>query len=364
MLNRRQILRWFVALVLLLPLGGCWDAMPIDHQGVALMLGVSPGARPGEERWRFLFPNVTLTPGSLSSVSHGEEYYTLTVTAPSFADAIVRAQEKSNRVLYMGQLEAFLWDASLPYSQLSPLFDAVNGAGTIPKTFWVMATPRGQVASVMEFVSPQVSAPRVSLPTYFDCLHCQPIRLGVRGWKFWADSVSSGVSPTVPLVTLRHGALAVRSLLVYHGAGQPVFYTAQEAQGVGLLEGKSQRLAFNVHWAGHLVSLARIHGTRSVHVYTAPHDLIVRETLHLTGFIDEVSGMQTVTRGDELSIEHAAERKMLQKCLAAIAHANATQTDPFGYGRQAQWFSPQSGPLRIHAALRCHLVLKGEGVIR
>ncbi len=351
-------------LFLLLSLTGCWDSKPIDHQGIVLMMSIRSAKTPGQYDWRFVFPNVTLSPSSLSSIAPSEEYYDIRVTAPNFAVAVMLAQQKSARSLYLGQLEGIVWDTHLPFSHLWPLFSAINGAGTIPKTFWVMTADGGSLSQYMNFVSPQVVAPRIALAAYFDCSRCSPVQLGERGWKFWSDAVSPGISPYAPVVQLKQNSLAVREVAVYAPSGHAVVYTPAETQGLGYLTGRVQRLTLTFPWHGQMVSLARVSDSRSVKTWDTPQALDVRETIHLTAFIDEVSGQNVVTRSDEREIARRAEQNVLDLCLLAIQRANATHTDPFGYGRSSAWFHPIPGFHPIAATVTVIVKLKGEGVIR
>lgn len=353
-----------VLVFLLLSLTGCWDSKPIDHQGIVLMMSIRAAKTPGQYDWRFVFPNVTLSPSSLSSITPSDEYYDIRVTAPTFATATMRAQEKSARALYLGQLEGIVWDTQLPFRQLWPLLSAVNAAGTIPKTFWVMTADGGSLSRYMNFVSPQVVVPRIALAAYFDCTRCSPMRLGERGWQFWSDAVSPGVSPAVPVVQLKKGELAVRTIAVYAPNSQAVVYTPAETQGFGYLTGRVQRLTLDFLWHGQMVSLARVSDRRSVQTRPTPQALHVRETVHLNAFIDDVSGQNRVTLRDERAIARRAEHDVLELCLLAIHRANATQTDPFGYARPADWFHPSPGFRPIQATITVILTLKGEGVIR
>lgn len=353
-----------VLVFLLLSLTGCWDSKPIDHQGIVLMMSIRAAKSPGQYDWRFVFPNPTLQASSLSSIKRGEEYYNIQVMAPNFADAMMLAQEKSARSLYLGQLEGIIWNTRLPFSHLWPLVSAINAAGTIPKTFWVMAADGGPLSTYMNFVSPQVVAPRIALAAYFDCTRCSPMQLGERGWKFWSDAVSPGISPSVPIVQIKQGNLAVQEVAVYAPNGNAVVYTPAETQGLSYLIGKVHRLTLTFPWHGHMVSLERVSDNRSVKTWPTPQALDVRETIHLNASIDEVSGQNAVTLSDEHAIARRAEHDVLELCLLAIHRANATQTDPFGYARPGEWFHPREGFYPIQATITVILTLKGEGVVR
>ncbi len=353
-----------VLVFLLLSLTGCWDSKPIDHQGIVLMMSIRAAQSPGQYDWRFVFPNVTLSPSSLSDIKPGEEYYDIKVMAPNFATAVMLAQEKSARSLYLGQLEGIVWDSRLPFSHLWPLLSAVNAAGTIPKTYWVMTADGVSLSRYMNFVSPQVVAPRIALAAYFDCTRCSPMQLGERGWQFWSDAVSQGISPSVPVVQIKQGSLAVREVEVYAPNGQAVVYTPAETQGLSYLTGRVRRLTLTFPWHGQMVSLARVSDRRSVKTWPTPQALDVRETVHLNAFIDEVSGQNAVTLSDEHAIVRRAEHDVLGLCLLAINRANATHTDPFGYARPGDWFHPREGFRPIKATITVILTVKGEGVVR
>ncbi|AUW92834.1 hypothetical protein BXT84_01745 [Sulfobacillus thermotolerans] len=364
----RLIRKWRIAIFvtpLLFLLTGCWDSKPIDHQGIVLMLSIRASKIPGQYHWRFVFPNVTLTPGALSTIKPDEEYYDIAVMAPNFADAVMHAQEKSARALYLGQLQGIIWNNRLTFRQLWPQINAINAAGTIPKTFWVMGADGRPLAEYMNYVSPQIVAPRIALAAYFNCIRCSPIRLGMRGWKFWSSAVSQGISPYVPIVELKQQSLTVRQIDVYPASGgPPVLYSPLQTQGFGYLTGKVQRLTLSVPWHGQTVSISRISDTRSLHTFQTASAINVRETLHVKGFIEDISGQNRVTLQDERSISHRAEQTLLHLCLSTIAYANKTHTDPFGYDRSEAWFHPHAGFLPIHATLTVVVTLYGEGLMR
>lgn len=361
MMARR--LAWSLSGLLALPLSGCWDVHPLEDQGIVLAIGISHGSQKGALRWTFTFPNVTLSPSSLTSVKRREQYYDVTVHASTFGDAVMRAQQKSSRIIYLGQLQGLIWPDTLSWRKLWPIVAALNAQGPIPKTFWMMAaTPPLQ--AVMKFVSPQVVAPRTYLATYFDCVHCQPFSLAQRGWEFWSHSLTPGVSPYVPLVNLEHGNVAIRQIVVYPSSGHPVPYSPQETEGFGFLSGKVKRAALSVHWNGHTVELTKLHDGRSVSVRKAPGGIMVNETLRVSGFIGEPPAESSPLRSQNL-IRRLAQQRIVTWCLAAIRQANNTRTDPFGYAASVLWGQGKRTPfLPIHAHITVSVSLKGEGMLR
>ncbi len=361
MISRRIV--WMLTTVLIFPLTGCWDAHPLDNQGIVMSLGISPSSQKGNLKWTFTFPNVTLSPGSLTSLKRREQYYNITVQAPTFAEALMRVQQQSSRILYLGQLQSFIWPDTLPWQQLWPVVTAINSHGPIPKTFWVMAaTP--PVHAVMAFVSPQIVAPRTYLAAYFDCTHCQPFMLGQRGWQFWSHAMTPGISPYVPLVNLQQNKPVVSQILVYPPSGRPVLYSQSETKGFGFLSGKIKRAALSLNWHGRSVGLIKLHDSHRISVKKIPGSVMVNETLQVTGFIDQPP-QESSSQEVQNHIRRLAQQRILEWCLKAIHRANATKTDPFGYAQSVLWTQGRRTTfLPIQAHITVLVSLKGEGMLR
>ncbi len=359
----RRVVRWMLLGFLALPLSGCWDAHPLDDQGIVMSLGIAPSSRPGDLRWTFTFPNVTLSPSSLTSIKPGEQYYNLTVRAPTFAEAVMRVQQQSSRIIYLGQLQAFLWPDTLSWRQLWPVITALNTQGSIPKTYWMIAST-SPTQAVTALVSPEVVAPRTFLATYFDCPHCQPFVLGLRGWEFWSHAITPGMSPYAPVIRLDRHKVIIRQILVYPLSGRPVSYSQKETEGFGFLSGKIQRAALSLNWHGNRVSLTQLHDSHHITVRSVPNGIMVDETLKINGFIDQPPPQSAAQPSQDL-IQQLAEKRIVAWCLAAIHRANQTQTDPFGYSEPILWNRRQRATfLPIHARITVTVSLKGEGLLR
>ena len=360
---RSRSVVWLFMGLLTLSLSGCWDDHPLDNQGIVVSLGISPEPKTGDFKWTFTFPNVTLSPSSLASIKSNEQYYRISVDAPTFAGAVTKAQQESSRIVYLGQLHTFIWPNTLSWQQLWPVVSALNSQGPIPKTFWVMAaTP--SVKTLMTFVSPQVVAPRSYLATYFDCIHCQPFLLGQHEWEFWSHGVTPGISPYVPLINLRGHKLAIRQILVYPPSGQPVLYSTRETTGFGFLSGKIKRATVSLDWNGNHVGLTRLHDSHHITVHKTAKGMMVDESIRVTGFIDQTAPESQPILSQN-KIRELAQKRIIYWCLTAIHKANETRTDPFGYGQSILWQQGQRAAfLPIHAHITVSVSLKGEGMLR
>ena len=361
MMSKR--IAWILSGLLALPLTGCWDNNPLDDQGIVMSIGIFPSSQKGDLRWIFTFPNVTLTPSSLANIKADKQYYDLTVNAPTFAEAVMKAQEESSRIVYFGQLHNFMWPTTLSWQQLWPVVASLNDVGSVPKTFWVMAT-KPSVKPIMKFVSPQVVAPRTYMATYFDCSHCQPIVLGQREWKFWSRAITPGINPYAPVIDLEDNKLAIRQILVYPPSGRPVVYSPEETRGFGFLSGKIKSASLWLKWKGRQVGVSQLHDSHSISARKAGDGIRVDETIRVKGFIEQPSPKSSSLRDQNL-LRQLAQQRILSWCLEAIHRANETHTDPFGYAESVLWSQDQKAKfLPIHARITVLVSLKGEGMLR
>ncbi|OLZ11359.1 Ger(x)C family spore germination C-terminal domain-containing protein [Sulfobacillus thermosulfidooxidans] len=363
-MNKRIVSKILVVGLLALSLTGCWDSKALEHRGIVLAVGVDKTKNPGEYKWIFVFPNVTLSPSSLSNIKPNQEYYAVSVHATTFPQALMRAQEKSSRALYLGQLQTLVWSCHLSWQKLWPVINAINAEGTVPKTFWTMAA-EAPLEPIVEYVSPQVVPPRTFLSAYFECRNCQPIRLRQSGWQFWSHGVSAGISPFTPLVSLTGKDFRIRHIVVYPSGGHPVIFTHQETEGFGYLTGRVQKTSITVFWNQDTVNVTTMHEHRALSIHQIGHTLDVKENIRLSGYIDEVAGHQIMQLSSQQAVITQAEHQILQACLDAIHRANATHVDPFSYAERIFWFGTHSEAfMPIHAQITVTISVKGEGILR
>ncbi|PSR28373.1 MAG: spore gernimation protein [Sulfobacillus benefaciens] len=358
-------LRIAMVAILLFGLTGCWDQRSISQRAVVVAVGVS-----AHNLWTFVFPNVTTTVSSLSSIKASDEFYDLSTKADSWSQARTRIQREANHQISLGDLQLLLVSANLTTAQVAQIVDAINMDGTIPASFWIAASKTSPKTLLLQ-PSPQSVVPTFYLADYFTCYGCHAASLGVRTWQWWDRSGTPGVSPYLPLVSPgRHGAL-VRQLLVYRSQGTPRLMPRKVTQGFEYIMGHVTNGAFPVTVDGKSYGVSRVRDRAHVNVMLTRQFVVAHIRITAAGVISSAPIDTMITRNIELLVGQATGREVLQRCLTTIQWANQTKTDPFGYAKQAAWLDnetaaeippPKLSTLPIHAFISVRGIIRGEGV--
>ncbi|MHB1610462.1 MAG: Ger(x)C family spore germination protein [Sulfobacillus sp.] len=361
--------RWarMIGGVLLLSLGlsGCWDQRSISQRAVVIAVGVST-----HHEWTFIFPNVTTTVSSLASIKSSAQFYALSTQADSWSQARVRIQREASRQISLGDLQLLVVSTALTTEQVAGIVDAINLDGTIPASFWVAASKVSPTILLLQS-SPQSVVPTFYLANYFDCYGCHAAPVGVREWQWWDRNGTPGVSPYLPVFIPSKNGASVRQLLVYRLHGNPRLMPREVTQGFEYLMGRVVNGSFPVMVDKKSYTVSRIRDHVHLKVVLHRHDVGAQIQISADGIISDTPVGNTVTQSTELLVGQATAHKILERCLVAIEWANQTQTDPFGYAKQAAWVDNQTAVdisptqltgLPIHASIDVRGVMHGEGV--
>ncbi|MDA8192814.1 MAG: spore gernimation protein GerC [Thermaerobacter sp.] len=355
------------SLLLACGLSGCWDQLTFTSRASALLITIAASARAGEWRWRFYFPNPTVTVSSLTQIKPKDQFYQVAVTADSLAQAYAKVQQRLARDLYLGQLQVIVWSSRIPVPTLASLLDAYNREGTVPKTAYMLLArpPLAQKVAV----TPQEVIPSVYLTSYFDCQVCQPEYFARTVWQTWDDLVTPGISPIVPYM---ESPAEVAQIGVLGTAGPPILFSRRQTEGYAYLTGKVGKETLSLAEPGGRVTLTHVRETPvKTRVTLGRHAINVRARIEVSATLGQWPRSQPLTPRTVRTTEQAAARVVLGKCLAAIAEANRTHTDPFGYGRTILFMhpSPQAWPISadwlnypIAAQVAVRVWVKGSGV--
>jgi hypothetical protein len=242
--------------------------------------------------------------------------------------------------------------------------------GTIPASLWVAASKVSPTTLLLQ-TSPQSVVPTFYLSNYFNCYGCHAAPIGVREWQWWDRQGTPGVSPYLPLLTLGSNGAEVRQLLVYRLHGSPRLMPREVTQGYAYLTGHVSKGSFPVLVNGESYTVSRVRDRVHVKVILGRRAVFAQIRMTASGIISNTPVDTTVTHVTELMVGQAAAREILQRCLVAIQWANQTQTDPFGYAKNAAWLDNQTAAeipatqltgLPIHASITVRGIIQGEGV--
>jgi spore germination protein KC len=364
----RPWVRLAVAACLLLPLlTGCWDSISISDQAPVIAIGVGPGH--GDlMTWTFVIPNPVITESSLANLSPSQMYYTLRVQAPSFPEAVTAAQIRLARHLFLGQLEVVAWSSRLPAATVRALITDLNAAGTVDKTYWALVTPHP--ARLLRTTGESVSepVPGYYLADLFTCSECQPLSLGLRGWRVWTHLMTPGFSLAVPYATPTG---TVDQLAVYRRRGPPEVWPPAATRGWAYLTGQANEETVAAHTTFGRAVVATASLMRGVHVTPEGHHLIVTVHLYVSARVVSLPPNVVLTASTEADLTRAVAARIAHMAATAVQTAAREGVDPFGFTRAALWqqslwlSSDQSGlvwPVR-HATVDVTVRLVNEGIM-
>lgn len=321
--------RWALALALLTPLAaGCWDQLP--RMGIAEVsaLGVEPAPH-GRYRWEFVFPNVTISAANLVNLSPGKQYSALTVVRRTFPAALQAVQDRLSRIVYVGQLQVLALADTLSTPQAASIVTALNQMAPLPKSFWTVTGPPPLVPWLVASPARQIVVPQYELADIFSC-HCLSMIVQQRGWKFWASLITPGGSAVLPWID--GPRLAIDRVAVYPATGRPLLMSRQETRGFAYLTGRMRRGVLTVTHGGRSVTLNYLRDSTVVALQRTAGTIVAHIAIDARGKVAaESAPVPTATVGTWIAQAIAADSR------AAVAFANRTHTDPFGWARTLSW---------------------------
>lgn len=364
MRGRHRLVGVGMLLVAGLLLTGCWDQHPVEDRAAVAAIGIDPGPQTGENRYTFTFPNVTTTTSSLASTPSSQQFYSLTVLAPSLLAALTAAQRRESRTLYLGQVRIVCLSSHLSGAIWDQTINSMADSGRFVLTTWIVAAP--QASALVSLAPPVEVVPEVALYNALVC-RCQVIHWPGRAWRTWAHVETPGVSPAV--VWVRPGAnhFVLTQLLVVGPHGLTA-WSPQATQGWAYLTGQvlHETLTVTVDHHSEVVALIRGH----THWHVRHHDgrLTASADLNYSGVLVGVpGGADSLTRNS--AVQRAVVQAIQQRVDRAWSTATATGSDPMGWHRDARWSDDQL-PVRGTSwqdwslVTRVHFRLREEGVLR
>ncbi|MCY0879982.1 MAG: spore gernimation protein [Firmicutes bacterium] len=350
--------------LLLLP--GCWDQQPIENRAVAIAAAVSR-----KDQWSFIFPNVAVTVNNLGQIPPAQEFYTVTVRAHTWPEAMERLETQMSRQVSFGELQLLVVDRRLTHEALTRIIDDMNTDGSIPATFWVAAADHP--LAVLDLTSPQSIVPYYLLAQYFDCTTCHPWALGVHAWQWWADDGTPGDTPFLPLIEAQGATFVIDKLLLYPTPGVPVVAPPSITEALAYLLGKVHAGVLSVTVNGMRFELDRMEASSRASARLAPDAVRVRVVLAVNGNIGDAPAHAVLSQQIERAIDRAAARTLHARLAQAVLWTNRHHADPYGYAKRAAWrdseqaerLTPETlGELPIEATIRVRVRVQGEGVMR
>lgn len=343
----------------------CSDSRPVEQRALVLAVGVDPAHRPGAALgWTFVFSNVTATASSARTVGNGTEVFSVEVHAPDLPTALARAQGQVTRQIYLGDLEAVALGLGTPANVAERVVSSIVEMGQVPDSFLVLATP-DPTARLLTLNTLQEVIPTYFVTTFLNCSDCHAFALRVRGWRFWADAKTPGLSPVAPILRADAGHLALAGVAVYRPGSRPALRMPPDiATGLGYLTGTAVAATVSDSADGRPLTVDHVRDRVSARIRHVSGRIEVALTIHVSGAAVARGGGVPAT-ATEAATERLA-RRVLLRSLAALAWANRARCDPFGFTTRALLEEPRTAyalkpgravwqPIDAHVTVEAHI---------
>lgn len=368
MSRRRRIAWWGLLCSLGVLLGGCWDQRPVESRAAVSAMAVEPIRHPGWYRYTFVFPNVTTTPSSLATTPSSQQFYHLTVVAPTLGTALTDAQLRQSRLLYLGQVRVVALSVRLPARMWQATLEDMVQSGRFVMTYWLVGSRHPERVVTLAPASEVV--PEVAVYRALSC-HCQPLLWSDRAWRVWTHVVTPGDTAWVPNVaaTGDHFALTGLDVLTPRGIA---FWPWSATWGWGYLTAHVRNGTLTgVAGPGHSPwVLTRLHGTNHLTFTSSLRGVTVTDVLQYRGTLAGGGAEAgTATR----RVQREAARRIADMAWGAIRRAQAEGVDPFGWHRDWAWTDAEAAAAHPswgrtwaawHVQVRVRVAIANEGVLR
>lgn len=340
--------RWRWVWVLLGVMGlstGCWDQRTVASRAVVLAVAVDPGPRPGVWAWTFDLPRVTaLSSSTISSIVSANAYFSLTVLSGSYADALLKAQERVARDLYFGQMRILALSTQLPTAAWIHVVDTFNRTGLVRKTFYVVAAPNA--AALFKAPLSADSEPSFLLQKLFTA-DSQPYVFKEQAWKIWDDIVTPGITAVVPVVEVTPQQTIVVNQLAVLSSPRVALWPRPVAAGWAYLTGHVTKATWTLSdQSVRGIGMTLIRGKARWTIRRRGRQVEVSGTLTYRGILEEYPQRLGWEPSRLHHIERIVADGIVKAGLRTLKMAEADHIDPFGWHRNLLWQEGQENVLR------------------
>ncbi len=307
-------------------LAGCWDEIALASRAPAIVVYVAASKKP-DLRWTFFFPNPTVIAGSVTNISSQEQLYTRTAIAPSLTKAKQDVEARLDRQVYLGQLQVLTFASNVTANQMTGTITEYNRHARWPTTAFVMAEPPGKSPLP---VSTHEPIPDIYYAEYYSCRTCKALDLSKTEWQVWDDTASPGVSPTMPFASQPGTA---NLLAVYPQVGPPFIWSRGQTVGWAILRNHTQGLTTVADSRLGQFVVANVRTKSQVTIELHHRWLTANVRVRVNGNLEKWPRTGQLPHHQVGAMEAVLSHQVATYCQQAIQRADATKTDPFGWGR-------------------------------
>ena len=326
----KRLLQTIFAVFLPFLLTGCWDNRPIEKRGLVLAVGIDPiPAQARKMQFTFIESGVVSSRGAPQPI----QMITHTATAISLNRAIVKAEEKMTRDLYLGKLQDVVISTHLSPAQIQDLMDALMRDPALDKTYYLAAVAGESAHKVVQFETPNQVEPMTFLAARFHCKHCSTAQIGEHFWEAFVDVNTAGRALQIPMVKIHPNGLKVDTLAIYQGYRFVGSFDRQETVAYLMMRNRVRKAVVEVRTPQGVADVIIKSSTVKKKVDWQNGGPVISIALKLHGLITQKPAkMNTISQIRINEIAELSEKQIMKLVLKTLAKSAHLRTDVLGFG--------------------------------
>jgi spore germination protein KC len=328
-------------------ISGCWDVSEIDRRSVVIAIGLDSA---GEDKVKFtaeipLVQNL-LPPAIGGQSSQGKLSYIITSEAESAFNTTSGLQNKTERPLFDGQVQAVVISTGLAKRGLQPLTDFLERHPEIPPQAEIILTP-GTAEALLSSNLTSKTMVATALDNFFESLK-QDQTYTMKVWQFLHAIDTNPDEPEEAFLSLvafepKEQVLVFRGMGVFHGDKLAGELSGNEARMFGLLTGKARNTYLQVPSSkfGRLTYRGVKGGSKvKVTIHEGRFDFLIK--VRAKGFLVEMTKSKADLSPQDIkfiqdSSAHALENEMTQ----TVHHLQELNSDILNLGELVRATHPR-----------------------
>lgn len=353
-----------VCLILLLPLGGCWDSKYLDDLSIVVAIGVDKDPN-NDDNIRVTLQVVVPNQVSDSQSGGGKEGIPVTNytgTGKTLLETFTSMTSLASRRLYFAHNQVMILGEELARKGVEDLFDIVDRDPEIRTDFDMLVAKNGKAEDILKTIT---SMEKIPVQQIYNMIKTYHERVGViypvRAREFIAALQSDQDDAALPSIELIGNAneaqkksnteqiepenyLRMESMSVFKDGKLAGFLNHKESQGLTIVKNKLKRMLIEIPVGDKgIVSIAPIQNQTKVEaVFRGGKPVITISVEHKAYVLDNNNSIVKLQDSGQIHwLEHQAEKIQRELILHSMGRLQSMNSDAAAYAKYVYQTNPK-----------------------
>lgn len=361
---QRRLWLCTVCLILLLPLGGCWDSKYLDDLSIVVAIGVDKDPK-NDDNIRVTLQVVVPNQVSDSQSGGGKEGIPVTNytgTGKTLLETFTSMTSLASRRLYFAHNQVMILGEELARNGVEDLFDIVDRDPEIRTDFDMLVAKNAKAEDILKTIT---SMEKIPVQQIYNMIKTYHERVGViypvKAREFIAALQSDQNDAALPSIELIGNAneaqkksnteqiepenyLRMDSMSVFKDGRLAGFLNHEESQGLTIVKNKLQRMLIEIPVGDKgIVSIAPIQNQTKVEaVFRGRKPVITISVEHKAYVLDNNNSIVKLQDSGQIHwLEHQAEKIQRELILRSMGRLQSMNSDAAAYAKYVYQTNPK-----------------------